>query len=239
MLSFFNGQSSEAYKVAMNLEEKLCYTGYEFNPYQILGLSTSFDMEELNRNYNILNKLIEQNNGSFSKEEVDLITNSYRSFTSFLGATWNERKMNSHMVNNVKQQSEAMAHNEEMFKGLKENINQKITVSYIENKDGEFVENKVIGILNQCNPFENIVIGCEANFDIDFLGEQTAIIEICDSKGKQIYTNKYLLNEDKRKLYDGSIDTVNGFRIASWSFYKARILDATQNTKNLSYAKKR
>lgn len=238
MLSFFNGQSSEAYQVAMNLEEKLYHTCYELNPYQILGLGLGFDVEELEKNYNSLNELIDQNNESFSKEEVDLITNAYRSFTSILGATWYDRKMNSRMVNNVKQQSATMYHNEEMFKNLKEKINRKITVSYIENKNGEFVENKIIGNLKACNSFENIVIGCKANFDIDFLGEQTAIIEICDSKGNKIYTNEYLLNEDKRKLYDGSIDTVNGFRIASWSFYKARMLDATKNSKNLSYTKK-
>ena len=49
----------------------------------------------------------------------------------------------------------------------------------------------------------------------------------------------YYIDENKRKLYDGSIDTVNGFRIASWSFYKARILDVyNQVKKGFSYTKK-
>lgn len=230
MLSFLNGQSSKAYQVATRLED-LYVVAYELSNYQILGLGLDSSKNERDNHYNELNNLISQNVNIFPKEENDLITNAYRSFNSFLGAVWNERKMNSYILNNIRQQYNAKANTEKMFDNLKSKINEVVTVSYIENKNGEFVENKIIGNLKECNSFNNIVIGCEANFDIDFLGEQTAIIEISDNKNKQLYSNKYLLEKNKRNMYDGSEDIVNGFRIASWSFYEARILDAEKQLK--------
>ena len=225
MLSFLNGQNSEAYQVATKLED-LYVVAYELSNYQILGLGIDCNKNERENNYNELNNLIEQNGNNFSKEEIDLITNAYRSFNSLLVAVFNERKMNSYIIINIRQQYNTKDNTEKMFETLNSKINKLVTVSYIENKNGEFVENKIVGNLKECNSFNNVVIGCEANFDIDFLGEQTAIIEICDNKGQQLYSNKYLLDKNKRNMYDGSEDVVNGFRIASWSFYKARILDA-------------
>lgn len=237
MLSFFNGQSNKAYQVATKLED-LYIVPYELSNYQILGLGFDSDKSECENNYKELNSLIEQNINVFSKEEIDLITNAYRSFNSFLGAVWNERKMNSYTMNNIRQQYNAQANAEKMFDTLKNKINEVVTVNYMENKNGEFIENKIIGNLKECNSFNNIVIGCEANFDIDFLGEQTAIIEIYDSKGQQLYSNKYLLDKNKRNMYDGSEDVVNSFRIASWSFYKARILDAEKQLSKGTVKKK-
>lgn len=239
MLSFVDADRSSAYDVALELEDKLIKGPYPITYYQILGLNISCEKDEIDKNYRVLKNLMNNNSASFTLEEKKIIDEAYNCFTSILAYMGYEYKIKSFGAQNVKQQYDAMASTEKMFDNLSSKINQQVVVSYIENKNGQFIENKIVGNLDKCHYYNDVVIGCASDFVIDFLGEETAIIEICDLKGKQLYNNKYLLDENKRKLYDGSIDIINGFRIASWSFYKTRILDVyKQAKKGFSYKKK-
>lgn len=235
MLSFLDGENSDAYQIATNLDNRLKFTGYGFNYYQILGLNFDYDKKELEEHYEQL-ILLSCNCGSFSKEEQDLIYEAYKRFTSFLGAVWYEKDVGSKGMSNVNCQYEAMVNSKKMFDDLRKQIGKRLVINYIEKKDDEFVENKIVGTLKDSHDFDNIIFECVNDFNIDFLGEQTAILKICDMSGNEIYSNKYLLDSKKRNLYGSDQSVINGFKIASWSFYVARKLDA-EKQKSLDVGK--
>ena len=238
MLTFLNGENSNAYQVAMHLDNKLKLIGYGFNYYQILGLNISYTKEELDKNYNDLINLMGDN--SELEEEKTLVIDAHRRFTSFLGSAWYEKDIGSYGRSNVCRQYEVMKNSENMFLNLKNQIGNKLIINYIEKKDNSFVENKIVGLLKNSDSFKDISVECINDFNIDFLGQDTAILKITDMSGKEIYSNEYLLNPDKRNLYSSDEDIINGFKIASWGFYNVRKLELEKNQKsnNNKYLKK-
>ncbi len=71
------------------------------------------------------------------------------------------------------------------------------------------------------------------------LGEDSAIIRICDKNDKLIYENLYLLNKA-----DYSVNDIDAFRVLCCGFFKAKVLDVMKKAdvieaeKTLVYTKK-
>lgn len=239
MLTFLNGENSDSYKMAVCLDDKLKLIGYGFNYYQILGLDINYTREELDENYKDLMDLMSNNN--VLEEEKKLVIEAHRCFTSFLGSTWYEKDVGSYGRSNVSRQYEVSNNSKKMFSNLKKEIGNKVVVNYIEKKDNEFIENNIVGILANVDNFNDITICGLDNFDIELLGENSAIIKITDKSGKVLYSNEYLEDKSKRELYTFEKDVVDGFKIASWGFYNVRKLELEKNLKNVknnTYVKK-
>ncbi len=238
MFTFLNVENSKAYETAMMLNNRLS-SGLGLNYYQILGLNIDHTREELEKNYRDL--MISFGNSSEYNEEKNYVYEAYKCFTSFLGSAWYEKNIGSQGMHNVVCQYEAMNNSKIMFKDLNDKIENKVVVNYIENKNNEFIENKIVGFLKSSNDFENISVECIDKFDIDFLGKNTAILQICDMSGNIIYCNKYLMNPDSRTLYSSDDDVIDGFKIASWGVYMTRKLELNRQNKlkkNNQYVKK-
>ena len=216
MFTFLNVENSKAYETAMMLNNRLS-SGLGLNYYQILGLNIDHTREELEKNYRDL--MISFGNSSEYNEEKNYVYEAYKCFTSFLGSAWYEKNIGSQGMHNVVCQYEAMNNSKIMFKDLNDKIENKVVVNY----------------------FENISVECIDKFDIEFLGKNTAILQICDMSGNIIYCNKYLMNPDSRTLYSSDDDVIDGFKIASWGVYMTRKLELNRQNKlkkNNQYVKK-
>ncbi len=221
-------------QTVLKLDEKLKRIEYGsiVNYYNLLGVNLDCNKDELKKHYCKLKKFIETHNNSFTEKEIQEITEGYKRFTSVLGATWYEHNVGKNGAFNIQILYNNNKRFYDMFSVLDAQKGNQITVKYLEHNHNEFVEKTANGILNSSVGYDSILISLfnvenSITKKIDFLGKETAIIEISNESKNIIYNNPYLVDVNKRELYNSN--TVNAFRIICYNFYMAKIIDIIEN----------
>lgn len=227
----------------LDLDESLGQTNYGPTYYQLLGVNLDCNKEELEKNYKDLERLMVDHPESFSKDELEELTEAYKRFTSFLGAAWYEKNIGSKGMYNTEILYKNNKNFESMFENLRTKVGTQITVKYLEKCNDSFKEMTKVGILNSSVCYDSIFLTEikeysveKIKYRLDFLGSQSAIIEITDSIGKPIYLNPYLINTDK---YND--DNIDAFKVVCYNFYMAKKIDVIENAKTkkgTAYTKK-
>lgn len=227
----------------LELDDSLGQTNYGPTYYQLLGVNLDCNKEELERNYKDLERLIVDHPESFSKDELEELTEAYKRFTSFLGAAWYEKNIGSKGMYNTEILYKNNKNFESMFENLRTKVGTQVTVKYLEKSNNNFEEMTKVGILNSSVCYDSIFLTEIKEYSVekikcrlDFLGSQSAIIEITDSTGKTIYLNPYLLNSEK---YND--DNIDAFKVVCYNFYMAKKIDVIENAKTkkgTAYTKK-
>lgn len=216
------------------LDEKLKTNEYGsmVNYYHLLGVNLDCNKDELKNHYCELKKFIETHNNSFTEQEIQEINEGYKRFTSVLGAAWYEHNVGANGACSIQLLYDNNKKFCNMFSTLETKKKKQITVRYLEQDHDEFIEKTVNGMLNSSVRYDSILIN-SLNVEngmikrIDFLGKETAIIDISDEAGKVIYNNPYLADLKKREMYNSN--NMNAFRIICYNFYMAKIIDVIEN----------
>ena len=220
-----------------NLDGRLQPTCYGLTLYEKLGVNIDSSEEEKERNYQLIKKFMNSHSKYFSLEEIDEIEEAHKRLKSILGSILYEGDIGSIGIRNTNLQYQAKIRAEKMFQNLKENLNNMVMIDYIENIDGEFVENKLLGVLNVCDDYDKVII--DNHFQISFLGDNSAIVQIVNKNKEQLYCNEHLLDKSKKESYNK--ETKNNFRDISWSYFIAnqiRIIEQEELDNNKTYTKK-
>lgn len=229
--------SEELFEKVLELDDRLGKAGYGMpNYYQLLGVNLDCSKIELDKNYQDINRIINDHSDYFLEEEIEIIREAYKCFTSLLGAAWYEHKIGINGAHNTRilYDNDKMFQN--MFNTLKLNKGRELTIDYLERENNEFIEKKVKGTLKSVVSYDSILLdqinsnGLEGiTYKLDFLGKETAIIRIYDENGKNVYVNPYLIDSDKKAMY--SVDNVDSFRVVCYNFYMAKKIDVIENAK--------
>lgn len=232
MLNLFDTSLLET---ILELDERLEINTYGnmLNYYQLLGVDLNCNKTELEKNYNRLMNLISKHRKCFTEQEIMQIKEGYERFSSVLGATWYEHNIGGVGAKNIQILYGNNKMFETMFRDVEANKGNAITVKYLEQNKNQFDEKKLESILISSVSYDSIVVhvlkdGKSSDFKkIDFLGNETAIVEITDQTGVIIYNNPYLASLEKRKLYNN--DNLNAFRIVCYNFNNAKVIDVMEN----------
>ncbi|MCI8778540.1 MAG: hypothetical protein HFI87_05265 [Bacilli bacterium] len=232
MLNLFDTNLLET---ILELDERIEINTYGnmLNYYQLLGVNLDCNKTELEKNYNRLIELISKHRKYFTEQEIMHIKEGYERFSSVLGATWYEHNIGSAGAKNIQILYGNNETFEKMFSQLEVNKGNEITVKYLEQNENQFDEKKLESILVSSVSYDSIIVhvlkdGKRNGFKkIDFLGKETAIVEITNQAGETIYNNPYLASLEKRKLYNN--DNLNVFRIVCYNFNNAKVIDVMEN----------
>ncbi len=211
-----------------NIEPMLKPTTYGMTYYEILGVNIDANKTEMDENYQHIKQFMSTYKDYFTDAEKNKVDEAYKTLTSMLSSIWYEKNLDTIAKNNTIQQYLSKKNTLEMFKKIHKQIGNYVLVNYIEIVNGEKVHNKLYGDLNHCNNFNNIIV--DTNFDIPFLGPNSAIIEIFDNNKQKIYENKYLKNPEILANYNSH--TYDIFRQTSWSYYISSQIQVLEKEKN-------
>lgn len=220
------------------IEPRLKATSYGQTYYERLGINIEFTSKEIKNNYHHIKKFMIEHPDYFDQNNIKQVDEAYNYLRSLLSMISYGNDIKKEGIDNTRLQYCAKVNNEKMLENLTEEIGKMVTVEYMELNDDKIIINKLIGPLTEVNAYDNIVCG---NFDISFLGDESAIIGVTNNKGQKIYLNEYLADPVKRNLYCS--ETKEDFRQVFWSYYISQQISVLEKEKlkekGSSYMKKR